>query len=42
MHLFMPGFMDISWMDVLLRVRNRGIMGTTKALKNLDSDQTTV
>jgi hypothetical protein len=34
-HLFMTGFMDISWMAVLLHVRNYGIMSTTNASKTL-------
>jgi hypothetical protein len=38
----MTGFTDISWMAVLLHVRNHGIMGTTKASENLYSDQTAV
>ena len=31
----MTGFMDISWMAVLLHVRNYGIMSTTNASKTL-------
>jgi hypothetical protein len=33
------GFTDISWMAVLLHVRNYGIIGTTKASENLYSDR---
>jgi hypothetical protein len=33
--MFITGFMDISWVAVLLHVRNHGIMSTTKTSKTL-------